>query len=193
MKVLRDFIGDHGDALRVRILVPFKLVRGPGELDESLRCRGIDQVSCLYCDHTQTQITRISTPATNHGPCGYLDRPPPRALPRPLRAVSTRDLDTTPPASLDTLRSWDRVLSPQAVLLQPLAGFFHSWPASGRETLDLPRSRPPALRVQLPFRQLLPAATRALSAQTVRPSYAPRVWRCNWRAGCRLGACRTPA
>jgi hypothetical protein len=42
MKLLRDLIGNHGNALRMRILITLELVGRLRELNESLCCRAID-------------------------------------------------------------------------------------------------------------------------------------------------------
>src|SRR5215213_3706489 len=50
MKLLRDLIRDHSDALRVRVLVALELIGRPGELSKSLSRRAIDQLY-LDCRH----------------------------------------------------------------------------------------------------------------------------------------------
>jgi hypothetical protein len=50
MKLLRNLIRNHGDALRVRILVALEFIGCLRELYESLSRRAIDQL-CLDCHH----------------------------------------------------------------------------------------------------------------------------------------------
>src|SRR5215213_3743547 len=59
-----------------------------------------------------------------HALCGCSDLQPRRVRLHLWPAASTRDLDTTPPASCDIQRSLDRVLPPHLTLLRPSA----SWP-----------------------------------------------------------------
>src|SRR5689334_24137198 len=108
MKLLRDLIGDDGDALCVRVVVAFKLVGRLCELDERIRRSFVDQFSCLHGDHGMSILANLAANprlrlmiATGHALFDYSDRSRWRAPPRLSRAASVRDLDTTAPASLD--------------------------------------------------------------------------------------------